>query len=71
MKTLAESIRKILSFGYLKNYKAMLVDTTGKILDRFTLTDIPEEVIKNYGKKVFKTDIIDMFKLVNIQIINE
>ena len=71
MKTLAESISKILSFENLKKYKAMLIDTTGKVLERFTMNNIPKTVHKEYGKRVFSTDIIDMQKLINIQIINE
>ena len=70
MENLAETIRKFLKFRMFNDYKVMLVDTTGKILERFTLNSIPENVIKLYSKKVYSAFDIDSFGMLNIQIVN-
>lgn len=70
MKNLAELIKKLLSYREYKNYQVMVIETTGKILERFNLSSIPEQVIKLYSKEVYRASIIEGFGLINIQIVN-
>lgn len=67
---LMSTFSKILKFDYLKKYKVMLVDSAGKIIARFRMNSMPNDINRYLAKRVTMTDIIDMHQLINIKIVN-